>query len=46
MGAREKVSEALSYIESSIDSELIQENQFDQHKRYSVFDRLQGGSKR
>ena len=39
------MSEALPYIESSVNSELIQENHCDQHKKYSVFDVLQDGSK-
>ena len=38
-------SEALTGIESSINSKLIEENQCDQHKKYSVFEGPQDGRK-
>ena len=42
---REKVSEALKKIKSTINYKLITECQNDQYKKYPVFDDLQDGSK-
>ena len=40
-----EVSEALTKIESTINRKLIEERQDDQHKKWSVFEDLQDGSK-